>query len=89
MSPLPRFGARGVARSGVAGAGEAVEDEVGAAAGGGSGFGEGVGEGEGVGLRIVLGPICTPSRMSTGPCGAAVDVGLGVGVGNLKPPGED
>lgn len=57
---------------------------VGACVGVGAGVGGGVGIG--VGWRMMRGPIGTPARSSTGPCGAVV--GVGVGVGSEKLPGE-
>ncbi|MHA7819142.1 MAG: hypothetical protein ACX930_05805 [Erythrobacter sp.] len=62
---------------------------VGVALAAGDGVGAGVvaaGVGVGVGCRITRGAIGTPARSSTGPCGA--EVGVGVGVGSEKPPGE-
>lgn len=74
----------GVLRAGVsvgAWVGGGVGAGVGAALGGGGGASVGVGVG-----RITRGAIGTPARSSTGPCGALV--GVGVGVGSEKLPGD-
>ena len=65
--------------------------------GGSTGAGAGVGVRAGVlgawvgaacgrSVGMLRGPMITPSRISTGPCGAGV--GVGVGSGRLKLPGE-
>ena len=59
---------------------------VGVAVGAGAGAAVGVGVGAGACCLMTLGPILTPDRSSSGPCGAVV--GVGVASGSVKVLGE-